>query len=123
MNRHPHRGRKAGKVNGLVTAKRKAVEGKEELDEEIASQRTIFPDPDTLPEHPAYVGVSVSVGTKTKWASESIDAAAWCTLPSGTHADEIQETYATAREIALEECNNSLNAAIKKFFPEMGEKE
>jgi len=74
-----------------------------------------------LPEHPAYVGISISAGMSTQYAMEKAEATAWCSLPCGLSVEERADAFQEAKRISIEEAATALEETLQRFFPHLVE--
>lgn len=72
-----------------------------------------------LPEHPASVGISISIGMNTEFGREKVDVTCWCTLPCGLSEVERQAAQDEAAMEVMGELQRRLDETINKFFPEL----
>jgi hypothetical protein len=115
----PPRGKKGYRVT--ATRKHDPEKGTGPLDHHDSNQEDIIPPPGVLPEHPAYVGCSVGTAMKTKWARESVDVAAWCTLPCDITPEARADAFEEAKHMCVEEVGRIMTATLDTYFPDFGE--
>ena len=68
----------------------------------------------------ASVGLSISAGLKHRdFARQTIEVAAWCTMPCEPTPEAIQATYDECYNYAVTQVNDRMIAAGTQFFPEL----
>lgn len=72
-----------------------------------------------LDENFSTVGLSVSVSESTDYAREKYEVSAWCSLPTPTDPESIQESYEIAYDYVVEEIERRRSDVRKRFFPHL----
>jgi hypothetical protein len=83
----------------------------------------VLVDQAKLPEHPASVGFSVSVGFNTDYGKEKLDVSAWLTLPSDTTEEAIKETFEEIVTRVFEQAHLRLDQGVQRYFPHLAEED
>jgi hypothetical protein len=76
-----------------------------------------------LPEHPATVGISMSVGFNTEFGRDKGEVVAWCTLPCHPDPDSRRRAYDEAAADVLEQLGVRLDQLMNHYFPDLVGKE
>lgn len=75
----------------------------------------------TAKPQPAQVGLSLSRGASEDYGRNKLEVAVWVTAPSGDAPAEVQQTWDTLHQLALEELDSRWNQTFDHIFGEDGE--
>jgi hypothetical protein len=76
-----------------------------------------------LPEHPATVGCSVSVGFNTDYGKEKLEVCTWMSVPCDTTEEDLHAKWEVCAEYATDKAHEILDSATERYFPHLLEEE